>query len=40
MIAEIAVQPLFERTRRQAQSLAPHRHLYGLQIQIGGRLVP
>jgi len=38
MIAGVGVQPLFQRMRGQAQSLAPCRHLYRFQIQFGDRL--
>jgi len=40
MIAGVTVQPLFQRTRGQAQSLASRRHLYRFEIQVGDRLVP
>jgi hypothetical protein len=38
MIAGIGVQPLFQRTRRQAQSLPPCRHFHRLKVQVGDRL--
>jgi hypothetical protein len=34
MIGSIGVQPLFQRSGGQAQSLPPRRHLHGFEIQI------
>jgi hypothetical protein len=38
VIGSIGVQPLFQCSRGQPQSLAPRRHLHGFEIQIGNRL--
>jgi hypothetical protein len=40
MIAGVGVEPLFQGTRCQAQSLASCRHFYGFEIQVGDRLAP
>jgi hypothetical protein len=40
MIAGIRVESLFERTRGQAQRLAPRRHFDRFEIQVGDRLGP
>jgi hypothetical protein len=40
MIAGVCVEPLFQGTRCQAQSLAPCRHFDGFEIQVGDRLAP
>jgi hypothetical protein len=34
MIAGVGIQPLFQGSRGQAQSLPPRRHLHGFEIQI------
>jgi hypothetical protein len=38
MIAGVGVEPLFQGTGGQSQSLASRRHLQGLEIQFGHRL--
>jgi hypothetical protein len=38
MIAGVRVEPLFQRTRCQAQRLAPRCHFYRFEIQVGDRL--
>ena len=38
MIGRVSVQPLFQGSRGQPQSLSPRRHLHGFEIQIGNRL--
>ena len=40
VIAGVRVKPLFQGTRCQAKSLAPCRHFYGFEIQVGDRLAP
>jgi hypothetical protein len=37
MIAGVRVEPSFQRTRCQAQSLTPRRHFYRFEIQVGDR---
>ena len=39
VIARVSVQPLFQRTGGQAQSLPARRHLHGFEIQILDGLV-
>jgi hypothetical protein len=38
VIGLVSVQPLFQGSRGQPQSLPPRRHLHGFKIQIGNRL--
>jgi hypothetical protein len=38
MIAGVGVQALFQRTRRQAQSLPPRCYFHRLEIHLGDRL--
>ena len=38
MIGSVGVQPLFQCSRGQPQSLSPRRHLHGFEVQIGNRL--
>jgi hypothetical protein len=38
MIGSVGVQPLFQCTRSQPQSLLARRHLHGFEVQIGNRL--
>ena len=39
MIGSVGVQPLFQRSRGQSQSLSPRRHFHGFEIQIGNCLM-
>jgi hypothetical protein len=39
MVGSIGVQALFQRSRRQSQSLSSRRHLHGFEIQTGKRLM-
>jgi len=39
MIAEVGIEPLFQRPRSQTQGLPPDRHLQSLEIQIGDGLL-
>jgi len=38
MIGSVGVQPLFQCSCGQPQSLSPRRHFHGFEIQIGDRL--
>jgi hypothetical protein len=38
MIGSVGVQPLFQRSRGQSQSLSSRRHFHGFQVQIRNRL--
>jgi hypothetical protein len=38
MIGSVGIQPLFQRSRGQPQSLSPRRHLHGFEIQTDNRL--
>lgn len=40
MIGDVGVQPLFQRSGRQPQSLPPRGYLQRFQIQIGNGLAP
>jgi len=38
MIGSVGIQPLFQRSRGQPQSLSPSCHLHGFEIQTSNRL--